>query len=414
MKSKSPSAEEGRLRIEWAKKHMPVLGRIRKQFEAELPLEGHTIGMALHVEAKTAVLVETLAAGGAEVAITGCNPLSTQDDVALALRQKDVPCYAKHDCNTREYYRAIDAVLDNKPDITIDDGADLIFRLHTDRKELLPDIIGACEETTTGVRRLKAMQADDALKFPVIAVNDAKTKFLFDNRYGTGQSTWDGIIRTTNLLVAGKNVVVAGYGWCGKGVAMRADGHGANVIITEVDPIRALEAKMDGYRVMPMIQAAKIGDFFITTTGNKDAIIKEHFKLMKDGTILVNAGHFNVEIDMAQLSKIAKSVRRVRANIEEYDLDEKRLYVLGGGRLVNLAAGDGHPVEVMDMSFANQALCVRYIVEYGKDLQNKVYGVPEDIDEQVAHLKLESMGIQIDRMSAEQIEYMSGWKHGTE
>ncbi len=248
----------------------------------------------------------------------------------------------------------------------------------------------------------------------MIAVNDAKTKFLFDNRYGTGQSTWDGIIRTTNLLVAGKNVVVAGYGWCGKGVAMRADGHGANVIITEVDPIRALEAKMDGYRVMPMIQAAKIGDFFITTTGNKDAIIKEHFKLMKDGTILVNAGHFNVEIDMAQLSKIAKSVRRVRANIEEYDLDEKRLYVLGGGRLVNLAAGDGHPVEVMDMSFANQALCVRYIVEYGKDLQNKVYGVPEDIDEQVAHLKLESMGIQIDRMSAEQIEYMSGWKHGTE
>ncbi|MCD5409323.1 MAG: adenosylhomocysteinase [Methanocellales archaeon] len=413
MKSKSPSAEEGRLKIEWAKKHMPVLGRIRKQFEAELPLKGHTIGMALHVEAKTAVLVETLAAGGAEVAITGCNPLSTQDDVALALRQKDIPCYAKHGCNTGEYYRAIDAVLDNKPDITIDDGADLIFRLHADRKELLPDIIGACEETTTGVHRLKAMQADGALKFPVIAVNDAKTKFLFDNRYGTGQSTWDGIIRTTNLLVAGKNVVVAGYGWCGKGVAMRADGHGANVIITEVDPIRALEAKMDGYRVMPMIQAAKIGDFFITTTGNRDAIIKEHFELMKDGAILANAGHFNVEIDISQLSKMAKSVRRVRANIEEYDLDGKRLYVLGGGRLVNLAAGDGHPAEVMDMSFANQALCVRYIVEHGRGLQNKVYGVPKEIDELVALLKLESMEIQIDQMSAEQREYMSGWKHGT-
>ena len=404
--------EQGTSKIEWAKGHMPVLGEIRERFEKERPLRGHIIGMALHVEAKTAALVETLVVGGAKVAITGCNPLSTQDDVALALnKQKNVKCYAKHGCSTKEYYTAIDAVLDHNPDITIDDGADLIFKLHADRRELLPNIIGACEETTTGVRRLRAMQADGMLKFPVIAVNDARTKFLFDNRYGTGQSTLDGIIRTTNLLIAGKNVVIAGYGWCGRGVAMRAKGHGANVIITEVDPVRALEARMDGYRVMTMREAAKLGDLFITTTGNKDVITKEHFRSMKDGVILANAGHFNVEINLEQLSEMAKSIREVRANIDEYDLGDKKLHLLAKGRLVNLATGDGHPIEVMDMSFSLQALCVRYIAEHA--LKNQVYDVPQEIDEYVANLKLKSMQIEIDQMSAEQREYVSGWRHGT-
>ncbi|MDI6640167.1 MAG: adenosylhomocysteinase [Methanocellales archaeon] len=406
--------EQGTSKIEWAKGHMPVLGEIRERFDKEKPLRGHIIGMALHVEAKTAALVETLVVGGAEVAITGCNPLSTQDDVALALnKQKNVECYAKHGCSTKEYYVAIDAVLDHNPDITIDDGADLIFKLHADRCELLPNIIGACEETTTGVRRLRAMQADGMLKFPVIAVNDARTKFLFDNRYGTGQSTLDGIVRTTNLLIAGKNVVIAGYGWCGRGVAMRARGHGANVIITEVDPIRALEARMDGYRVMTMREAAKLGDLFITTTGNKDVITKEHFRSMKNGVILANAGHFNVEINLDHLRKMAKSIREVRANIDEYDLGDKKLHLLAKGRLVNLATGNGHPIEVMDMSFSSQALCVRYIAEHASGMKNQVYDVPREIDEYVANLKLKSMQIEIDQMSAEQREYVSGWRHGT-
>ncbi len=393
---------------------MPVLEELRGQFEIEKPLKGHMIGMALHVEAKTAALAETLVAGGAEVAITGCNPLSTQDDVALALnQQKNVECYAKHDCSTEEYYAAIEAVLDHNPDITVDDGADLIFKLHTDRRDLLPHIIGACEETTTGVHRLRAMQAECKLKFPVIAVNDASTKFLFDNRYGTGQSALDGIIRTTNLLIAGKNVVIAGYGWCGRGVAMRAKGHGANVIITEVDPIRALEARMDGYRVMPMDKAAKIGDLFITTTGNKDVITKKHFKSMIDGAILANAGHFNIEINIDQINDIAKGIREVRANIDEYDLGDKKIYLLSKGRLVNLAGGDGHPIEVMDMSFSLQALCVRYIAEHAHGMKNQVYDVPKEIDELVARLKLKSLQIDIDQMSAEQREYVSGWKQGT-
>ena len=393
---------------------MPVLEELREQFEIEKPLKGHMIGMALHVEAKTAVLAETLVAGGAEVAITGCNPLSTQDDVALALnQQKNVECYAKHDCSTEEYYAAIDAVLDHNPDITVDDGADLIFKLHTDRSGLLPHIIGACEETTTGVHRLRAMQAEGKLKFPVIAVNDAKTKFLFDNIYGTGQSALDSIIRTTNLLIAGKNVVIAGYGWCGRGVAMRAKGHGANVIVTEVDPIRALEARMDGYRVMPMDKAAKVGDLFITTTGNKDVITKKHFKLMSDGAVLANAGHFNIEINIDQINDIAKSIREVRANIDEYDLGDKKIYLLSKGRLVNLAGGDGHPIEVMDMSFSLQALCVRYIAEHAHGMKNQVYDVPQEIDEFVARLKLKSLQIDIDQMSAEQREYVSGWKQGT-
>jgi len=406
-------AKQGDMKIEWAREHMPVLGEIRKRFDKDRPLRGHTIGMALHVEAKTAVLVETLKAGGAKVAITGCNPLSTQDDVASALRRRGISCYAKHDCSTKEYYNAIDEVLNHGPDVTIDDGADLIFRIHADRRELIPDIIGACEETTTGVHRLRAMQADGALKFPVIAVNDARTKYLFDNRYGTGQSTLDGIIRTTNLLIAGKSVVIAGYGWCGRGVAMRARGHGANVIVTEVDPVRALEARMDGYRVMPMKEAAKTGDIFITTTGNKDVITKEHFRLMKGGAVLANAGHFDVEINLSQLREMATDIREIRANIDEYVLGDRKLYVLGKGRLVNLATGDGHPVEVMDMSFANQALCVRYIIEHGGELENNVYSVPQEIDGLVARLKLKFMDVQIDRMSEEQKEYVSGWKHGT-
>jgi len=404
--------ESGNQKIEWARNHMPVLSTIRKQFEQEKPLKGHRIGMALHVEAKTAVLVETLATGGAKVAIAGCNPLSTQDDVALALdTRENVSCFAEYACSNDEYYEAIDKVLDSEPDITIDDGADLIFKIHTQRVDMLPTILGGCEETTTGIHRLKAMERDGALKMPVVAVNDAMTKFLFDNRYGTGQSAWDGIIRTTNLLVAGKNVVVAGYGWCGKGVAMRAVGLGANVIVTEIDPVRALEARMDGNHVMTMKEAAKIGDLFVTTTGNRDILTKEHFALMKDGAILANSGHFNVEINLDDLNALAGSVRTVRNNIKEYDLGDRRIHVLADGRLVNLAAGDGHPAEVMDMSFANQALCVRYIAE--NKLVNGVHAVPHELDMYVAELKLESLGITIDELTPEQRTYMEGWESGT-
>jgi adenosylhomocysteinase len=404
--------EYGDQKIEWARAHMPVLEIIRKSFEKEKPLEGRRIAMALHVEAKTAVLVETLAVGGAEVAITGCNPLSTQDDVSAALCTRDnISSCAKYECSNEEYYAAMDKVLAIEPDITIDDGADLIFKLHTERQELLPNILGGCEETTTGIHRLKAMEKDGALKMPVMAVNDAMTKFMFDNRYGTGQSSWDGIMRTTNLLVAGKNVVVGGYGWCGKGVAMRAKGLGANVIVTEIDPIRALEAKMDGNLVMPMKEAAKIGDIFVTTTGNRDIITREHFEVIKDGAILSNSGHFNVEIDLENLEDMAKGVRTVRKNIKEYDLGNRKVYVLADGRLVNLAAGDGHPAEVMDMSFANQALCVRHIAE--NKLANGVHAVPKEIDMHVAELKLMSMGVSIDSLSEAQCEYMCGWKSGT-
>jgi adenosylhomocysteinase len=404
--------ESGRLKIEWARNHMPVLNQIRADFEKEKPLAGHKIAMALHVEAKTAVLVETLAAGGAEVAITGCNPLSTQDDVAAALNtSENIVCYAKYDCTNEEYYEAIDKVLDIRPDITIDDGADLILKIHKDRRELLPEIIGGCEETTTGIHRLIGMEKAGMLEMPVLAVNDAKTKFLFDNRYGTGQSAWDGIMRTTNLLVAGKIVVVGGYGWCGRGVAMRAAGFGAEVVITEIDPVRALEARMDGYRVMPMEKAAAIGDIFVTTTGNRDILAENHFKTMKDGAILANAGHFNVEIDIEALKKIASSVKTVRKNIKEYTVGGSRINVLADGRLVNLAAGDGHPAEVMDMSFANQALGVKYIAE--NKLRNGVHKVPEETDNYVALLKLKSMGIEIDTLTEKQRNYIDDWEEGT-
>ena len=404
--------ESGNMKMDWARNHMPVLAIVREKFEEEKPLKGLKIGMALHVEAKTAVLVETLAAGGAKVSITGCNPLSTQDDVALALgTRKNISCFAKYGVGSEEYYEAIDRVLDLKPDITIDDGADLIFKLHKERTDLLPNILGGCEETTTGVHRLHAMEKEGALKMPVIAVNDAMTKYLFDNRYGTGQSAWDGINRTTNLLVAGKNVVVAGYGWCGRGVALRAAGLGANVIVTEVDPIRALEARMDGYRVMKMADAAKLGEIIVTATGNRDILTAEHFKSMPDGAILANSGHFNVEIDMESLASLAKSVQTVRNNIKEYDIGDRCINVIAEGRLVNLAAGDGHPAEVMDMSFANQALCVRYIAE--NKLSNGVHKVPLELDTFVAKMKLKSMGISIDELTPTQECYMSGWECGT-
>ena len=404
--------ESGNMKMEWARNHMPVLAIVREKFEKEKPLKGLKVGMALHVEAKTAVLVETLASGGAKVCITGCNPLSTQNDVAKALDTREhINCFAKYDCSNSEYYEAIDRVIDFKPNITIDDGADLIFKLHKDRIDLLPDILGGCEETTTGVHRLHAMEKEGALKMPVIAVNDAMTKYLFDNRYGTGQSAWDGINRTTNLLVAGKNVVVAGYGWCGRGVAMRAAGLGASVIVTEVDPIRALEARMDGYRIMKMVEAAKLGDIFVTTTGNRDILTAEHFQVMKDGAILANSGHFNVEIDMEALSSLAKSVRTVRQNIREYNVNNRHINVIAEGRLVNLAAGDGHPAEVMDMSFTNQALCVRYIAE--NKLKNGVHKVPHVLDTYVAKMKLESMGVSIDKLTSVQACYMSGWECGT-
>jgi len=405
--------EAGYAKIQWAERHMKVLEKIREAFRKERPLEGVKVGMALHVEAKTAVLVKTLVEGGAEVAITGCNPLSTQDDVAEALRDTGIACFARRGVDREEYYRALNSVLDIKPDIVIDDGADLIFLLHGDRSELADRIWGASEETTTGIIRLRAMEKEGVLKFPVIAVNDAYTKFLFDNRYGTGQSTWDGIMRATNLLVAGKTVVVAGYGWCGRGIAMRARGLGARVIVTEVDEIRALEAVMDGFDVMSMDEAAKVGDIFITATGNRGVIRAEHFRLMKDGAILANSGHFNVEIDVEELERIARSKREVRSNITEYDLGDKRLYLLAEGRLVNLVAGDGHPVEVMDMSFADQALAVRYIAENHEKLENRVYRLPDELDRMVARLKLEAMGIRIDTLTEEQKRYLSDWRAGT-
>jgi adenosylhomocysteinase len=400
---------EGFKKIDWAERHMKVLARIREEMERDRPLDGMKIGMALHVEAKTAVLVKTLIAAGAEVAITACNPMSTQDDVAEALRSLGVKCYAKRGMSVEEYYRAIRKVADFMPDIIIDDGADLIFELHKRGQK----VKGASEETTTGVIRLKAMERDGVLMFPVIAVNDALTKFLFDNRYGTGQSTVDGLLRATNMLLAGKRIVVAGYGWCGRGIAMRCRGMGAKVIVTEVDEVRALEAIMDGFEVMPMDEACEIGDIFITATGNINVIREEHMKKMKDGAILANAGHFNVEINVSALEKMAKSVREVRKYVKEYDINGKRLYLLAEGRLVNLVAGDGHPIEVMDMSFSNQALAVRYIAENWEKLENRVYRLPEELDRKVAKLKLETLGIRIDRLTEEQIRYLSDWRSGT-
>jgi len=405
----------GKLKIEWAGQYMPALAAIKKQFAKEKPFEGMTIGMALHVEAKTANLVQTLAAGGAEVHITGCNPLSTQDDVAEALGTvKNVHCYAKRACTTDEYYAAIDQVLDAKPVITIDDGMDLIHYIHTKRRDLIKKVIGGCEETTTGIHRLRAMAAEGKLEFPVVAVNDTPMKHFFDNVHGTGESVLSSIMITTNTLIAGKYFVVAGYGYCGRGLARKAHGLGAKVVVTEIDPRRALEAHMDGFMVMTMEDAAKIGDIFVTTTGNMGVIAAKHFKLLKNGAILSNAGHFNVEIDIDWLRKNADKVIP-RDGIETFMLKGKAIHVLAEGRLVNLATpkGMGHPIEVMDLSFALQALCTLYIAKNGKKMKGGVYDVPNEIDEQVANLKLSSLGLSIDSLSKEQKKYGCSWDIGT-
>jgi adenosylhomocysteinase len=406
-------APKGHLQIEWASQHMPVLDQIQKRFKEEKPLKGLTLSACLHVTKETGVLVETFLAGGAKVALCGSNPLSTQDDVAAALADEGVHVFAWREQATDEYYACVGKTLDYKPTITLDDGADLVGTIHSKRTEILQTVKGGTEETTTGVLRLRAMEKKGALKYPIVAVNDAYTKYLFDNRYGTGQSTIDGVLRATNILIAGKNFVVCGYGWCARGIAMRAQGMGANVIVTEVNPLRALEAAMDGYRVMPLAEAAKTGDIFLTATGDTSVIRKEHFKTMKDGAILANSGHFNVEINIKDLEELAKSKRTIRPNLEEYALkDGRRLYLLADGRLVNLAAAEGHPSEVMDMSFANQALCAEHLAKTPKQ-PPKVYLVPVEIDESVAKLKLASMQIKIDSLTNEQRKYLSTWKSGT-
>ncbi len=408
-------ADEGLLRIEWAERQMPVLRLIRERFEKEKPLAGQRISACLHVTTETANLLRTLMAGGAAVRLCASNPLSTQDDVAAALvKHFSAEVFARHGEDRDTYYAHINAVLDLEPTITIDDGADLISTLHSSRQNLLAGVKAGMEETTTGVIRLRAMAADGALRYPVIAVNDAMTKHLFDNRYGTGQSTIDGILRATNVLLAGKNFVVAGYGMCGRGVAMRARGMGAKVIITEVDPLRALEATMDGFQVMPMLQAAAIGDIFVTLTGDTSVIRAEHFELMKDGAILANSGHFDVEVDVAGLKQMAVSVRRIRPACDEYVMpDGRRLYLLGEGRLVNLAAAEGHPAAVMDMSFANQALCAEWVAGLQQPLPVAVHSVPREVDEKVARLKLKALGVEIDELTPEQREYLASWQHGT-
>ena len=405
----------GKLKIEWAAQYMPVLAAIKKQFEKEKPFAGMTIGMALHVEAKTANLVSTLAAGGATVHITGCNPLSTQDDVAEALNDvKNVHCYAKRACTVDEYYAAIDKVLDAKPVITIDDGMDLIHYIHTKRRDLIKKVIGGCEETTTGIHRLRSMAAEGKLEFPVVAVNDTPMKRFFDNVHGTGESALSSIMITTNTLIAGKYFVVAGYGFCGRGLAKKAHGLGAKVVVTEIDPRRALEAHMDGFMVMSMDEAAAIGDIFVTTTGNVAVIGAKHFKKLKNGAILSNAGHFNVEIDIEWLHKNADKVIQ-RDGIETFMLGKKAVHVLAEGRLVNLATpkGMGHPIEVMDLSFALQALCTLHIAKNGKKMKGGVYEVPNEIDEKVANLKLSSLGLSIDSLTKEQKKYGCSWDIGT-
>ncbi len=408
-------AEKGKLRIEWAGREMPVLKQIRARFEKEKPLSGVRIGACLHVTTETANLMDVLKAGGAEVALCASNPLSTQDDVAAALvKYYEIPVFAIRGEDRDTYYQHIKSVLAIDPMITMDDGADLISTLHSEFPEKADKVLGGTEETTTGVIRLRAMAKDGALRYPVIAVNDAMTKHLFDNRYGTGQSTIDGILRATNRLLAGSVFVVAGYGWCGRGVAMRARGMGARVIITEVDPLKALEAVMDGFDVMPMEEAAERGDFFCTLTGDLHVIRKEHFLKMKDGAIVSNSGHFNVELDLDGLKEITTEVRRIRDNVEEYTLvNGRKIYVLAEGRLVNLAAAEGHPSAVMDMSFANQALCSEYMVKHAKQLEKKVYPVPEEIDRTVAEMKLAAMNIRIDRLTPEQEKYLSSWEMGT-
>jgi len=408
-------AEGGRRRIQWAEREMPVLRSIRERFERERPLEGIRMSACLHVTAETANLMQTLQAGGADVVLTASNPLSTQDDVAACLVSHfEIPVFAIKGEDNKTYYKHIDAALDHHPQVTMDDGADLVSTLHKDRRDQLNEVIGGSEETTTGVIRLRAMAADGALSFPVIAVNDAMTKHFFDNRYGTGQSTIDGIIRATNVLLAGKNFVVGGYGWCARGLAMRARGMGANVIVTEVDPMKALEAVMDGFRVMPMMEAAPIGDFFITLTGDINVVDKHHFEVMKNGAIVANSGHFNVEINIPALDEMSVDKRLVRPFVEAYELPDGRvIHILGEGRLINLAAAEGHPASVMDMSFANQALSAEYMVKNADKLENKVYSVPEDIDREIARLKLESMDVTIDALTEEQVKYLNSWKEGT-
>jgi adenosylhomocysteinase len=408
-------ADRGKRKIEWANQQMPVLQLIRKRFIKEQPLKGIRLSACLHVTSETANLAITLRDGGADVVVCASNPLSTQDEVAASLvKDFGIPTYAIKGEDNATYYAHISAALDHKPRITMDDGADLVTQLLTKRTAQIPDVIGGTEETTTGVIRLRAMAKDGTLKFPVIAVNDAQTKHLFDNRYGTGQSTIDGILRATNLLLAGLKMVVCGYGWCGRGVAMRARGLGADVIITEVDPIRAIEATMDGLRVMPMREAARIGDIFVTVTGDKGVLDAEHFQVMKNGAVLCNSGHFNVEIDIPALEKLSTAQREVRPLVEEYQMkDGRKIYLLGEGRLVNLATAEGHPASVMDMSFANQALAAEYMAQHATELEAKVYPVPEHLDKQIARLKLESMGIQIDKLSPEQERYLASWQEGT-
>jgi adenosylhomocysteinase len=408
-------AEGGRRRIEWAEQEMPVLRKVRERFEKEQPLKGSRLSACLHVTSETANLMHTLQAGGADVVLCASNPLSTQDDVAASLvSHQEIPVFAIKGEDNETYYKHIHAAIDHGPQVTMDDGADLVGTLHKDRHDKLSGVIGGTEETTTGVIRLRAMAADGALAYPVIAVNDALTKHLFDNRYGTGQSTIDGIVRATNILLAGKNFVVAGYGWCGRGLAMRAKGMGANVIVTEVDPLVALEAVMDGFRVMPIAEAAPIGDIFCTLTGDINVIDKHHFEHMKDGAIVSNSGHFNVEVNIPALEEMAVEKRRIRQFVEEYQLpDGRRINLLADGRLINLSAAEGHPASVMDMSFANQALSYEYMLKNVDSLENKVYTIPEELDRQIAKLKLEAMGINIDQLTAEQKKYLESWEEGT-
>jgi len=408
-------ADQGKRRMEWAFQSMPALQTIRKQFIKTQPLAGIRISACLHVTTETANLMVTLRDGGANAVLCASNPLSTQDDVAAALvRDYGIPVFAIKGENNDQYYSHLSAAADHKPQITMDDGADLVHLLHTKRQDLLEGIVGGTEETTTGVIRLRAMAKEGVLRYPIIAVNDALTKHLFDNRYGTGQSTLDGVIRATNMLLAGMTIVVAGYGWCGRGVASRARGMGANVIVTEIDPTKALEAVMDGFRVMTMNEAAVLGDLFITLTGNKHVIARDHFEKMKNGVILCNSGHFNIEIDLEALAKVASSRRPTREFVEEFALrDGRRIYVLGEGRLINLAAAEGHPASVMDMSFANQALSAEYMVKNHSTLEKAVYSVPENLDKQVAKLKLEAMKVSIDRLTMEQEQYLASWSEGT-
>jgi adenosylhomocysteinase len=408
-------AKDGKLRIEWAAQSMPVLNRIRQRFAKEKPFAGVKLAACLHVTTETAALMQALKAGGASVALCASNPLSTQDDVAASLAQHDrIAVFAIKGENHKTYYSHINAVLDTRPQYTMDDGADLVSTLHSERKKLLSNVRGGTEETTTGIIRLRSMANDGVLQYPIIAVNDARTKHFFDNRYGTGQSTLDGFIRATNRLIAGSIFVVCGYGWCGRGIAMRAKGLGANVVVTEIDPLPALEAVMDGFSVMPIGEAAKIGDFFCTVTGNINVIRKEHFRLMKDGAIVANSGHFNVELDLTGLGSLSKSRRLIRPFVEEYVLKNgRRVNVLGDGRLINLAAAEGHPSSVMDMSFANQALSIEYMVKLKKPLAKNVYPVPEAIDQQIAREKLAAMGVAIDKLTPEQKKYLASWEMGT-